>query len=136
MLSSEQVIPGISLSLPLCLLHKPSRSAPSPHPSILTVGNNNGVPHRATNATPSTLFALARPSLPDCFLFRALCLVLCFRESPRGNDKQMSAALYNVYARRHGDATRRSAFLTPTHGQRFQPCILIFPSYKETSLSP
>lgn len=122
MLSSEQVIPRYFTLLPTlrCLLYKPCGRPSSPHPSVLTVGNKQprspllslspSRPHRPTNATPSMLFALARPSLPppDCFLFRALCLVLCFRESPRGNDKQMSAALslQRLRSRRHGDGKR------------------------------
>lgn len=131
MLSSEQVIPRYFTLLPTlrCLLYKPCGRPSSPHPSVLTVGNKQprspllspSRPHRPTNATPSMLFALARPSLPppDCFLFRALCLVLCFRESPRGNDKQMSAALslYNVYALvAMAMGSGRSAFLTRRHG--------------------
>lgn len=136
MLSSEQVIPRYFTLLPSLSAasytsrvvgpiasshcsHRRQQTTMPPPPPLPASSLSLSLPHRPTNATPSMLFALARPSLPpDCFLFRALCLVLCFRESPRGNDKQMSAALSitstlsSPWRWRSG----RSAFLTRRHG--------------------
>lgn len=121
-LSSEQVILGISHPL---VAPRPSRlSSFRPRASMRTSSNTTGhplarCPHRTRAASSRGLNGCRT----DCFLFRASVPRPLFPRVavPRGNDKQMSAVVYNGCwppPRRHGDATWRSTFLTRRRRRR------------------
>jgi len=96
MLSSEQVIPDISLPLVV----------PLPHPIFLSFSRPRASeqqqrgtlsPPAGSNTTPRTAQRQTNGCRTDCFLFRASVPRPLFPRvaAPRGNDKQMSAVVYN-----------------------------------------